>query len=247
MRFIGILVVFFLFGCDSENASDCFQRTGTIIRKEVEVSDFTRILVNPNIEVVIKQGDSTSIIIETGDNLMNEVSAVVQEGRLILSNTNECGFFRSFNQTKIYITAPHITEIRSGTQFDISSEGVLMYPSLSLLSEDFGENTETTTGTFNLMVDAESISVVGNNIASFSIKGQAQSLSVNFASGTGRFEGADLVAQHVHVNHRGTNKIIINPQQSIKGQIRSTGDVIAITKPPVVEVEEFFIGKLIFQ
>ncbi|EZH74551.1 hypothetical protein ATO12_12345 [Aquimarina atlantica] len=247
VRCIGIWVVLFLFGCDSENASDCFQRTGTIVRKEIEVSDFTRILVNPNIELIIKEGATTSIIIETGDNLLNEVSAIVEDDRLVLSNTNDCAFFRDFNQTKVFVTAPNITEIRSGTQFDISSDGILNYTSLTLLSEDFGGNTETTTGTFNLSVDCENIGIVGNNIASFFITGTVQALDVNFASGTGRFEGANLVAENVQVFHRGTNKIIVNPQQSITGEIRSTGDVISVNRPSIVEVETFFTGKLIFQ
>jgi hypothetical protein len=246
-KYIVIWGVLFLFGCDSENASDCFQRTGTIVRKEIEVSDFTRILVNQNIELILKEGAVTSVIIETGNNLLNEVSAIVEDDRLVLSNANDCAFFRDFNQTKVFVTAPNITEIRSGTQFDISSDGILTYTSLTLLSEDFNVNVGTTTGTFNLSVDCERVSVVGNNIASFFIDGAVQTLNINFASGIGRFEGADLMAEHVQVFHRGTNKIIINPQQSIKGEIRSTGDIISVNKPLIVEVEEFFTGKLIFQ
>ncbi|WP_241507319.1 head GIN domain-containing protein [Aquimarina sediminis] len=248
IRFIVILGTLFLLGCNSENASDCFQRTGTLVTKEIFVSDFTRILVNPNIEVILKEGETTSVVVETGDNLINEVTAVVEGDRLILSDTNDCAFFRDFNQTKIYVTATNLTEIRSATQFSISSDGVLTYPSLNLLSEDFTEDTGgTTTGVFNVKVNAERIVVVGNNIASFFIEGTTESLNVNFASGTGRFEGKNLVAQNVTVFHRGTNKIIVNPRQSIKGEIRSTGNVISANKPAVVEVEEFFTGKLIFQ
>ncbi len=242
-----IILPLFVLGCDSENALDCFQRTGDIVRKEVAVSDFTRILVNPNIELILKQGETTSVLIETGDNLLEEVTATVVEDRLVLSDTNDCAFFRDFNQTKIFVTAPDIREIRSATQFDISSDGVLTYPSLSLLSEDFNEDTGSTNGTFNLEVNSESISVVGNNIASFFIKGTAENLSVSFFSGTGRFEGANLIAQNVRVSHRGTNKMIVNPQQSIRGNIRSTGDVISVSRPSIIEVEEFFTGRLLFQ
>ena len=247
IKYIVLLGVLFLFGCDSEDASDCFQRTGTIVRKEITVSDFTRIMVNPNIELILKEGETTSVVIETGDNLINEVTAVIEGDRLVLSDTNDCAFFRGFNQTKIFITAPDITEIRSGTQFDISSDGVLSYPSLRLLSEDVIEETEATTGTFTLTVSAENLVVIGNNIASFFIEGTAESLNINFASGTGRFEGSKLVAENVQLFHRGTNKIIVNPQQSIKGEIRSTGDVISVNKPPLIDVVEFFVGKLIFQ
>ncbi len=245
-KVIYLLFTVLFLGCDSENASDCFQRTGNIVRKEVEVPDFTRILVNPNVEMILKEGATTSVIIETGDNLLNEVSAVVEDDRLILNDTNDCAFFRDFNQTKIFVTAPNITEIRSATQFDVSSDGVLTYPSLSLLSEDFNEDTGTTTGTFHLKINAQDLSVVSNNIASFFVNGQVENLNVRFFSGIGRFEGNDLIAQNVNIFHRGTNKIIVNPINAIRGEIRSTGDVISINRPPIIEVEEFFTGKLIF-
>ena len=234
-------------GCDTENAPDCFQRSGNIVRKEIEVPDFTRILVNPNVEMILKQGEETSVIIESGDNLIDEVTARVEGDRLILENTNDCNFVRDFNQTKVFVTAPEITRIRSATQFDISSDGLLTYPDLSLASEDFNESTGYTTGTFHLNVDSENLSIVGNNIASFFIIGRVNNLVVGLYAGTGRFEGRELIAQNVRVFHRGSNKIIVNPQLSIKGEIRSTGDVISLNKPDIIEVEEFYSGRLIFQ
>jgi len=241
-----ICVVFFL-GCDSESASDCFQTSGNTVRKEIIVPDFKRILVNPNIELVIKQGENTSVLIETGNNLLNEVSVVLEGDRLVLSDTNDCSFFRDFNQTKIFVTAPDIIEIRSATQFDISSEGILRYSSLRLYSETFFEDTGNTTGTFHLDIENTALSVMSNSIASFFIEGTTEGLSINFPSGISRFDGTNLVVQRVGVFHRGTNKIIVNPQESIRGAIRSTGDVIALNKPPIVEVETFFTGQLIFQ
>jgi hypothetical protein len=41
--------------------------------------------------------------------------------------------------------------------------------------------------------------------------------------------------------------MFVNPQRSIRGEIRSGGDVIAVFRPPVVEVEEFYTGRLIFE
>lgn len=245
--YVWITLIFIVFGCNTEDAPDCFQEAGEMVSVEFQMPDFTRILVNPNIELILKEGEPTWVRIETGENLLPEVSAKVEDGRLVVSNTNNCNFVRDFNKTKIFVTAPNIREIRSATQFDISSDGVLTYPSLHLLSEDFNEETGNTNGTFHLEVDSENIAVIGNNIASFFIVGEVTDLNVSFFSGTGRFEGADLIAENVSVFHRGANKIIVNPQESIKGELRSTGDVISLNQPRLIEVEEFFTGKLIFQ
>ncbi|GAA3513277.1 hypothetical protein GCM10022393_28840 [Aquimarina addita] len=240
------VLLIFITSCNTENAPDCFQTTGNIIVSYVEVPEFTRILVNPNVELILEEGNETVVRIETGDNLLEEVNAIVNGDQLIISNTNDCNFVRDFNQTKVYVTAPDIREIRSATQFDISSDGVLGYSSLSLLSEDFNEESGNTNGTFHLEVASENITIIGNNIASFFISGEVENLDVQFFSGTGRFEGAGLTTQHVKIFHRGANKMIVNPQKSIEGEIRSTGDVIAINIPEIIEVQEFFTGELIF-
>jgi hypothetical protein len=41
--------------------------------------------------------------------------------------------------------------------------------------------------------------------------------------------------------------MILYPIQSIKGEIRSSGNVIAKNRPPIVKVETFYTGRLIFE
>ena len=47
---------------------------------------------------------------------------------------------------KVYVTSPNITEIISSTQFKIRSEGVLNYPDLDVLSEDFNDTSVIAVG-----------------------------------------------------------------------------------------------------
>ena len=69
---------------------------------------------------------------------------------------------------------------------------------------------------------------------------------VGFFAGSGRFEGENLVAQNIEVNHRGSNNMIVNPIQSLTGELRGTGNVIAVNEPPIVDVERIYTGQLIF-
>ncbi|MBT8295128.1 MAG: DUF2807 domain-containing protein, partial [Gramella sp.] len=68
-----------------------------------------------------------------------------------------------------------------------------------------------------------------------------------FAAGDSRLEARDLIVQNYDLFHRGTNKLIVNPQQTLKGDIFSYGDIISVNRPPVVDVEEHFRGRLIFE
>lgn len=245
---LAIVCFFTLIACNSDSASDCFQSAGAIIREEVTVANFTKITVFENVSLVLKQGDVQKVEIETGEFLRNEVTAVVEDDRLLLNDTNDCNFFREFGITKIFITSPNINEIRSSTGLTIESDGVLGYPSLTLLSESFTEgSSETTDGSFDLAVDTQSLRITVNGLSFIKLRGNTENLNVTNAAGDSRIEAQNLVAEFVTMNHRGTNDMFINPQQSITGVIRGVGDVISSNKPAIVEVEELFRGRLIFR
>lgn len=244
---IVILILFFVFACDGESVSDCFQTAGNIVQEEVNVANFERILVNRDIELIIKQGNTQQVIIETGKNLLNDVTAEVSGNQLILTDDNSCNFVRDFGITKVFVTTPNLIEIRCSTQFEIKSDGVLNFQSLRLLSEDFNAPETFPIGDFRLDLNVENLSIVSNNLSFFYLSGEVESMSVNFPSGDGRLEAENLITQSVSVFHRGSNDMVVNPQQSITGRIFSTGNVISVNQPPVVNVEEVFNGRLIFQ
>lgn len=235
-----------MIACNSEQAGDCFQTTGTIIQQEVSVSNFDKILVNRDIELIVKEGAEQKVIIETGKNLLNDVEAVVVDGKLILTDNNTCNYVRNYSVTKVYITSPNITEIRSSTQYDVRSDGVLTYPTLTILSEDFNVPDSFTNGNFKLQIDNITFRLVFNNLSNCYISGKTNNLDITFAAGTSRFEGANLVAQNVTLWNRSSNDMIVNPQQAITGKISGTGDVISLTHPPIIDVQELYKGRLIF-
>ncbi len=246
-KLVHIAFLVLLVSCNSENAGDCFQTTGPIIQEEVTLDAFDKILVNRDIELIIKEGTEQKVVIETGKNLLNDVEAIVTDGKLILSDNNSCNYVRKYGTTKVYITSPNITEIRSSTQYDISSDGMLTYPSLTILSEDYNAPDTFTVGNFRLQIDNTSFNVVFNNLSNCYISGTTNNLNITFASGDSRFEGRDLIAQKVTIWNRSSNDMFVNPVQEIKGKISGTGNVICVNHPPIVNVEEQYTGRLIFE
>ncbi|WP_418604517.1 head GIN domain-containing protein [Hwangdonia sp.] len=246
-KLIYISILFLIFACDSENANDCFQKMGSLIQKEITVDAFDKILVNRDIELIVKEGPTQKVSIETGENLLNDVTATVVDGKLTLTDNNSCNYVRDYGVTKVYITSPNLTEIRSSTQYDVRSDGVLSYPNLTVLSEDYSAPDTFTNGNFRLQIDNNTFTLVFNNLSNCFISGKTNSLNITFAAGTSRFEGRDLIAQQVGIWNRSSNDMIVNPQQSIKGKISGTGNVIAVNKPGTVNVDEQYKGRLIFE
>ncbi|MGW9685406.1 head GIN domain-containing protein [Flagellimonas sp. 2504JD1-5] len=244
--YLTLFLIFF--ACNGENTPDCFQNAGDLVRRTVEVPSFTTITVFENINLVIKQGTEQQVEIETGEFLQNEVTAQVDDNRLILRNENGCNFIRDYGLTTVYVTSPNITEIRSSTGLLISSDGILNYPNLNLISESFSNpELETTDGSFDINVNTQNIGITTNGLAYFKLQGATTNFNVLVAAGDSRIEAENLISQNVSINHRGSNDVIVNPQQRISGVIRGTGDVISVNRPLEIEVEELFNGRLIFR
>jgi hypothetical protein len=241
-----ILSLIILIACDSESAGDCFQTKGAAVQQEVVVTSFEKILVNRDVELIVKEGIDYEVVIETGENLLNDVKAIVIDNELQLSDNNTCNYLREYGITKVFVTAPNITEIRNSSQNEVSSNGILNYNNINLICEDFNAPGSFTVGDFRMQLNSSRLSVGSNNISSFYISGQVDDLFIGFYSGAGRFEGENLIADNIYVYHRGSNDMIVNPQISLTGELRGTGNLISINNPPTVEVEQLYTGQLIF-
>jgi hypothetical protein len=248
LGFCNAAVLLLFQGCDSDKGWDCTQKAGTIVETEFTVQPFTKILVWERTKLFIKQGEEQKVIVETGENLMTDIEVSVTNGKLEIRNNNACNLVRDYGLTKVYITAPNITEIRSSTGLAIESIGVLNYPSLLLMSEDHEiEDQYHTDGDFKLDLNVNHLSVVANGLSKFYLTGSANSASFGLYASDCRIYAENLIVQNLNVYHRSTGPMVVNPQQSIKGEIVSLGDVISKNRPPIVEVEALYRGRLIFE
>lgn len=235
-----------LFGC--EKPSDCIESSGATIIRQVDVVPFTRVEVYKGIEVIITEGPVYSVTIETGENLIENVEVTQHDNVLLLRDNSTCNWVREYGETKVHITAPNITEIYSKSDRNISSNGVLSYPDLQLISVDNdGDGVEGAgTGDFYLVVNNNNLTVGCNNVSRFYLSGQTNNAYFDVYSGDGRIEAPELAAQNIKIFHRGSNDMIVKPIQRIYGTLYSTGNVILKNNPPVVDVQQLYQGHLIY-
>lgn len=232
-----------LISCDSENASDCLQTSGKVILKEFEVENFNKIDISQGIELIIKEGTETKVVVESGQNLMNGITAEVSNGKLFLRNSNGCNLVRDYNDTKVYVTTPTLENVYSASQFAVKSDGILNFPALTLQSGMF---SNTASGTFELEVNSINLTIEDNKSSYFKISGKAINLSVNFYDGNARFDGSNLMSNEVLCFQRSSNDIIVNPINRISGTIYSTGNIVLKNTPPIIEVTQLYQGYLVY-
>lgn len=249
MRNLICLLFLFLitWGCDKEEAPECFRSAGEMTTREIQVVPFEELIVFGRINVFIEQGNNHKVLVRTGENLIDDITAEVEGNRLVLKNNIICNFFRDYNITEVHITVPNLTVLQNAGPNTIQSTEPLHFPSLWIKAFDQKEVDEIyTNGDYKLELISQEIRITSDNFSNFYITGKTGYFDVYFAAGNGRLEAAGLEADIINIQHRGTNTLKINPIEVLKGEIRSTGDVISVNRPAVVDVETFYTGDLIF-
>lgn len=247
-KILFLFALLIISGCDSEDAPTCIKEAGKIISEEVSVTSFEEIIVYERVKLFIEQGEKHQVIIETGENLINDVSVNVVNNRLSIRNENSCNLFREYGITKVYVTVPNLSWLQNSSGLAVESVGTLKLEDLWLRSVNQERDLNIhTDGDFVLNLNVQNLRITNDNYSNYFLRGKAENFSVFFAAGDARLEAGELIVQKYDIFHRGTNKMIINPQQTLSGEIRSSGDVISLNRPPVVRVQEFYTGKLIFE
>lgn len=246
LLFVGL--TFLLLSCDSENSWDCLQAAGDSVSKEYILSDFSKIRIEDDVTLYLKQGETQEVTLETGDNLLGDISVTLEEKTLVVKNYNNCNLVRDYGITKVFVTTPNLTEIRNSSAYDVIGEGILNFPKLTLVSNSSpGPETIRKSGDFYLNINSEEFRITANGQSVFYITGKAEKAILSFEDEMPRFEGEDFLINELIVFQRSANKMMVNPQQSIIGKIVATGDVISHNRPPLVDVKEFFTGRLLFK
>lgn len=242
-KFILIIVIAtFFYNC--EKPGDCVKSTGEMITREFEVTPFETVFVYTGIGLVIKQGSEYKVEVKSGENLIDDIEVKVENNTLTLKDKTTCNWVRDYGQTIVYVTAPNLTDIHSKTEQDIKSDGVLTYPIIRLYAMDLTDGAGT--GDFIFEVDNGQLVVANNNVSRFYITGNTQEALLNFYDGNGRLEAQNLNTNIAKVFHRGSNDMIIKPIQSVEGDLFSTGNLILLNTPPIINLTEHYQGRVIY-
>jgi hypothetical protein len=240
-----LVMLIAVLGCDSDTATECFRTTGATVTYDVEVPEFINVHTSPGIELVIKQGEAYKVTVKTGENLRKYISAQVMDGELRLENRNNCNWVRDYNSTTVYVTTPQLYKIISASQFAVRSDGVLNFPDLLLMTE---VDTETPSGIFDVEVNCSwRVTANSNQMAYFRVRGYASEVGVYFYSGDSRFDGSGLQCDKLDVFHRSSNDIIAKPALEAKGKLMSTGNLVLKSQPEIVEVEQVYLGSVVYE
>ncbi|MCW8898525.1 MAG: DUF2807 domain-containing protein [Flavobacteriales bacterium] len=236
--FFFAIIMIVLNACKKESA--CIKSTGKqVVETRIIGNDITHIILKDKLNLVLRQDSIVSLTIEGGENLLKYVRARQKGTELELKNDNKCNFLRSYKEEiTVYLTLPNIKYINYTGFGNVSSLGELKL-------NEFTFETRNGTGSINLTVDAEKISILQHTgPADFTLNGKAN-FTYLFSGGSGWLTCKNLISKNAHVNHDGTGNVILTATNSLLIELTSIGNIEYYGNPSVTISQHAGRGKLI--
>ena len=233
-------------------SEDCFKGNGNQVIQLFPLENFTKIKVYDGVGLVIKEGTNYEVKVITSDNILENLEVKLQGNMLVVKDNSTCNIARDYGLTKVYVTVPDGTflpiipelELHCKTEQKIESQGVLHSSIVRLFSIDDSDGAGT--GDFHLEIDNGQLVIENNNVSNFYITGHCNEMLLNFYFGNSRVYGQNLHTELIKIYHRGSNDMFVYPVQKIEGTIFATGNVILQNVPPLVNVDEVYTGRVIY-
>ena len=226
-RYLFLLLVATVgFSCGKE--SSCFKSTGNNTTELRNISnEVTVITLEDKINLVLTQGNVASLTVEGGKNMLPYINTDLNGNELKISSDNKCNFLRDYGKSiTVYLSLPSITKVNYTGQGVISSTNTLVV-------SDFEYESRNGTGSVNLNVIANNISITQHNgPADVTISGSANNL-YTYSGENGWLYLNSLRANSVHVNNSGTGDIIVHAVNSLLVELTSIGNIDYYGNPSV--------------
>jgi hypothetical protein len=245
LRFLIAVVMYgismILVSCGKDSAFDLLQSSGPVKQEQRILSGFfNKVSIYNNVNLVLSQGPATSIIVEGGSNLLNDITTEIDDdGTLSIRNLNNYNWVRSYdNKVTVYLQVKSIWLIRYETSGDITTTDTIHQDSLKV--EAWGGS-----GTISMTVDCgTSFFVMQYGAMDFNISGHS-GVTYFFANSYGPFHCLGLKSDITFIRNSGTNDCYVNAKDRIGADIRSLGNVYYSGNPPIVDVSLTGSGQLI--
>lgn len=190
---IVLLFVITLASCNPNvRISEDVEGNGTVIKeKRVIAEKFDKIFATSGLNVIVTQGSSNEVEIETDDNLMKYVVAKVENGILLLKLDGNVSFMSTIN---IYVNATKFTGLKATGDATINTKGVLTGNLIDIQTANGSQIIAN--------LDFEKLNCQASKGSTIIVSGKAKQFYTNFSSGgeidSNKLEVTEVVDQPIN-------------------------------------------------
>jgi len=195
---------------------------GPIIEKTLDVSDFTGVSLGISGNVILKQGNQTSVVVEGQQNIIDNIQTdVYGDVWRIRYDKN----VRNHKRVTIYITMPTLTEAYVSGSGGMKSKGA--FSNLGDL-----ELAVSGSGKLSLDVDAKTIESAISGSGDIHLAGNSHEMEVQI-SGSGELEGFNMQTKDCNIRISGSGECEISVAENLEVKVSGSGDVFYKGNPRV--------------
>lgn len=212
--FASVLLSVFFISCNWVGKS--IHGNGNIITVDRKVSRAEKIVLKGNFDVVLVQGKTTSVSIETDENLQNYVLLSESKDELVFKTKSKFNL-KSDHGIKITITTPNLTGIYLAGSGNV--KGTEKFTGGNELKIDIAGQ-----GDVDLSVNTPKIEVDIKGSGNVNLQGETKTASFDIA-GTGDCNAELLKSENASIKITGNGNVKVYADISLNIKIMGSGDV----------------------
>jgi hypothetical protein len=201
--------------------------SGDMITETRQVKDFDKISVSGSGEVIVTQGESESLSIETDDNVMKHIEAEVEGGTLKLGIKNGINLI-STTRLVFYVGVDDLTGLSISGSGDVESDRI-----------ETGRLEVKISGSGDVKIaslTADAVKAEISGIGEIDLDGDVAAQDVD-VSGSGQYLAGDLCSGSVKVSVSGSGGATVCATETLDASVSGTGSVNYYGRPSLTTSE----------
>ncbi|MDX9883551.1 MAG: head GIN domain-containing protein [Prolixibacteraceae bacterium] len=197
-------------------------------RRNRETKPFHAIKVSTGIDLYLSQGDIEKIVVEAGNDIIDNLVTEVHDG--VLKIYMNKSFIWKWNvERKVYVTFRELDMLTADSGSDVESQGLLQVKNLKI---DASSGSD-----IDMEIQAEQLSVNTSSGSDTELKGTAGYLKASSSSGSDLNAG-ELKVKVCEVSASSGSDATIYVTERIKASASSGADIRCLGNPPGKDINE---------
>ena len=186
---------------------------GEVVSEERMIEDFSGLKVSSGIDVIMKQGDRVSLLLEADENLHESIKTEVIDNTLKIYTSDK---IRKARTMKVYLIYKNLNSIRISSAGDVRGENTLRTEKLSINLSSAGD--------LQLDLEADEVNCDISSSGDARLSGRTNLLEADLSS-AGDLYAYELIAKECRVNCSSAGDARIYASEKLELRSSSAGSI----------------------
>jgi len=198
--------------------------SGTVQKQNRPLPPFTKIEVGSAFTVILSTGEP-NVIVETDDNLGQNIETLVNDGVLQINSSG----IKNPTSLKVYVTAPNITDIGLSGAARLESKGVLEFPVLHL--------SATGASRANIEVSSQEVITEVSGASRVTLRGTATT-HISEVSGASSVNALMMKTITTTAEVTGAGRMSVFAKNQLNAEVKDAGTISYFDNPEIKKIKQ---------